>query len=224
MFGSFLPSLRSSINHSLLGSRSRHCYAIKSLLTALDDKRTPKLANADASNDDLGPPQAAYFRHGEDGAASATCFSRLSSRNRLSPAPAQNQITKPVPCAVNAVFCRFIFLQLPSSQLDMAEACGSRIHPLSESKGVTRRRNLSKTTRRNTSERLLPTDCPRVSFTRFSSPAAPFEPPCYSLSAMLPEPPVCRCSRLSEYQRDGVAPAAPSHQPSRRAAWSNSCV
>ena len=28
MFGSFLPSLRSSINHSLLGSRSRHCYAI----------------------------------------------------------------------------------------------------------------------------------------------------------------------------------------------------
>jgi hypothetical protein len=29
MFGSFLPSLRSSINHSLLGSRSRHCYAIK---------------------------------------------------------------------------------------------------------------------------------------------------------------------------------------------------
>jgi hypothetical protein len=30
MFGSFLPSLRSSNNHSLLGSRSRHCYAIKS--------------------------------------------------------------------------------------------------------------------------------------------------------------------------------------------------
>src|SRR5258706_8841856 len=29
MFGSFLPSLWSSINHSLLGSRSRHCYAIK---------------------------------------------------------------------------------------------------------------------------------------------------------------------------------------------------
>src|SRR5260370_41046971 len=28
MFGSFLPSLWSSINHSLLGSRSRHCYAI----------------------------------------------------------------------------------------------------------------------------------------------------------------------------------------------------
>src|SRR6266850_4300041 len=32
MFGSFLPSLRSSINHSLLGSRSRHCYAIKWVL------------------------------------------------------------------------------------------------------------------------------------------------------------------------------------------------
>jgi len=29
MFGSFLPSLWSSSNHSLLGSRSRHCYAIK---------------------------------------------------------------------------------------------------------------------------------------------------------------------------------------------------
>jgi len=29
MFGSFLPSLWSSINHSLLGPRSRHCYAIK---------------------------------------------------------------------------------------------------------------------------------------------------------------------------------------------------
>jgi len=29
MFGSFLPSLWSSNNHSLLGSRSRHCYAIK---------------------------------------------------------------------------------------------------------------------------------------------------------------------------------------------------
>src|SRR6267143_6944576 len=27
----------------------------------------------------------------------------------------------------NAAFCRLIFLQLPSSQLDMAEACGSRI-------------------------------------------------------------------------------------------------
>src|ERR1700687_1066308 len=29
MFGSFLPSLWSLSNHSLLGSRSRHCYAIK---------------------------------------------------------------------------------------------------------------------------------------------------------------------------------------------------
>src|SRR6266404_7993505 len=28
MFGSFLPGLWSSSNHSLLGSRSRHCYAI----------------------------------------------------------------------------------------------------------------------------------------------------------------------------------------------------
>ena len=31
MFGSFLPSLWSSSNQSLLGSRSRHCYAIKSI-------------------------------------------------------------------------------------------------------------------------------------------------------------------------------------------------
>jgi hypothetical protein len=30
------------------------------------------------------------------------------------------------PFAANAAFCRLIFLQLPSSQLDMAEACGSR--------------------------------------------------------------------------------------------------
>jgi hypothetical protein len=29
MFGSFLPSLWSLSNDSLLGSRSRHCYAIK---------------------------------------------------------------------------------------------------------------------------------------------------------------------------------------------------
>src|ERR1700693_3572722 len=28
MFGSIVPSLRSLSNHSLLGSRSRHCYAI----------------------------------------------------------------------------------------------------------------------------------------------------------------------------------------------------
>jgi len=32
MFGSFLPSLWSSSNQSLLGSRSRHCYAIKCAL------------------------------------------------------------------------------------------------------------------------------------------------------------------------------------------------
>ena len=106
---------------------------------------------------------------------------------------------------------------------NLAEACGSRIHHLSESKEVTRNRNPSKTTQRNAWERLLPTDCPRVSFMRFSSLAAPSEPPCYSLSATLLEPPECRCSRLSEYQRDGVAPAAPSHQPSRREASSSSC-
>src|SRR5215469_2238490 len=31
MFGSFLPSLWSSCNQSVLGSRSRHCYAIKAI-------------------------------------------------------------------------------------------------------------------------------------------------------------------------------------------------
>src|ERR1700736_3495970 len=31
MFGSFLPSLWSLRNRSLLGSRSRHCYAIKAM-------------------------------------------------------------------------------------------------------------------------------------------------------------------------------------------------
>ena len=33
------------------------------------------------------------------------------------------------PFAANAAFCRLIVLQVPSSQLDMAEACGSRTHP-----------------------------------------------------------------------------------------------
>src|SRR6267143_4783730 len=56
-------------------------------MPAPGDKRTPELTNVGASNDDLEHPQAAYFRHGEDGATSPTCFSRLSSRNRLSPAP-----------------------------------------------------------------------------------------------------------------------------------------
>src|ERR1700676_2718184 len=32
--------------------------------------------------------------------------------------------------SLNAAFCRLIFLQLPSSQRDMAEACGSRIQTL----------------------------------------------------------------------------------------------
>jgi hypothetical protein len=41
MFGSFLPSLWSLSNHSLLGSRSRHCYEIKwRLLGAMQIPRT----------------------------------------------------------------------------------------------------------------------------------------------------------------------------------------
>jgi hypothetical protein len=81
--------------------------------------------NAGASNNDPGHPQTAYFRNGDDGATTTTCFSRLSSRNRLSPAPLKIK-HKTGPSAANAAFCRLISLQLPSSQLDMAEACGSR--------------------------------------------------------------------------------------------------
>src|SRR6516164_669718 len=44
MFGSFLPSLWSSSNHSLLGSRSRHCYAIKLPVSAANQEL--KLAHA----------------------------------------------------------------------------------------------------------------------------------------------------------------------------------
>src|SRR5208337_2254277 len=45
LFGSFLPSLRSSSNHSLLGSRSRHCYAIK-FSPGTPDGRFPGLNHA----------------------------------------------------------------------------------------------------------------------------------------------------------------------------------
>jgi len=38
-------------------------------------------------NDDLGHPQAASLRHGEDGATSATCFFSAQFEERLSPAP-----------------------------------------------------------------------------------------------------------------------------------------
>src|SRR6266566_3271084 len=36
-------------------------------------------------------------------------------------------LTKTGCISLNAAFCRLVFLQLPSSQIDMAEACGSRI-------------------------------------------------------------------------------------------------
>src|SRR6266550_5892338 len=35
-------------------------------------------------------------------------------------------LTKTGCISLNAAFCRLVFLQLPSSQIDMAEACGSR--------------------------------------------------------------------------------------------------
>ena len=37
-------------------------------------------------------------------------------------------LTKAGCISLNAAFCRLVFLQLPSSQIDMAEACGSRTH------------------------------------------------------------------------------------------------
>src|SRR5713101_5663459 len=104
---------------------------IKSLLASPGDKRTPKLTNVGASNDDLGHPQAASLRHGEDGATSATCFFSAQFEEPVVTRAAQNQITKPVTLPLMPPFAASLFLQLPSSQLDMAEACGSRTHNLS---------------------------------------------------------------------------------------------
>src|SRR5260370_8588340 len=108
----FLPAKTSSL---LPGKRRTD----KSLLAAPGDKRTPKLTNVGASNDDLGHPQAASLRHRYLlflGSVRGTgCHPRRSKSNH-----------KTGHFAANAAFCRLIFLQLPSSQLDMAEACGSR--------------------------------------------------------------------------------------------------
>src|SRR5882724_588918 len=96
-------------------------------MPAPGDKRTPELTNVGASNDDLEHPQAAYFRHGEDGATSLPAF--LGSVRGTGCRPRRSKSNhKTGPFAANAAFCRLIFLQLPSSQLDMAEACGSRTH------------------------------------------------------------------------------------------------
>jgi hypothetical protein len=53
MFGSFLPSLRSLSNHSLLGSRSRHCYAIKGMLNYPFPYEKPDVTQSFASLRDL---------------------------------------------------------------------------------------------------------------------------------------------------------------------------
>src|SRR5260370_35357259 len=66
---------------------------IKSLLASPGDKRTPKLTNVGASNDDLGHPQPASFRHGEDG-ASASCFCSAQFDGPVVTRAAQTQITK----------------------------------------------------------------------------------------------------------------------------------
>jgi hypothetical protein len=72
MFGSFLPSLRSSSNHSLLGSRSRHCYAIKSstspeLVGGLGKRKPPRLfalrlIEKKQTLGELGLAASAYYR------------------------------------------------------------------------------------------------------------------------------------------------------------------
>ena len=47
-------------------------------------------------------------------------------------------LTKTRCISLNAAFCRLVFLQLPSSQIDVAEACGSRKQYLMEFQGLTR--------------------------------------------------------------------------------------
>jgi len=84
---------------------------IKSLLAAPGDKRTPKLTNAGrlGSNDDLGHPQAAYFRHGEDVATSATCFFSAQFEEPVVTRAAQNQITQPVTLPLMPPFAASFF-------------------------------------------------------------------------------------------------------------------
>jgi hypothetical protein len=81
----------------------------ESLLAAPGDKRTPKLTNVGASNDDLGHPQAASFRHGEDGATSATCFFSAQFEEPVVTRAAQNQITKPVTLPLMPPFAASFF-------------------------------------------------------------------------------------------------------------------
>jgi len=80
-----------------------------SLLAAPGDKRTPKLTNVGASNDDLGHPQAASLRHGEDGATSATCFFSAQFEEPVVTRAAQNQITKPVTLPLMPPFAASFF-------------------------------------------------------------------------------------------------------------------
>ena len=84
-------------------------YSTKSLLAAPGDKRTPKLTNVGASNDDLGHPQAASLRHGEDGATSATCFFSAQFEEPVVTRAAQNQITKPVTLPLMPPFAASFF-------------------------------------------------------------------------------------------------------------------
>jgi len=63
--------------------------------------------NVGASNDDLGHPQTAYFRHGDDGATTTT-FSAQFEEPVVTRA-AQNQITKPVPLLLMPPFAASFF-------------------------------------------------------------------------------------------------------------------
>jgi len=97
-------------------------------MPAPGDKRTPELTNVGASNDDLEHPQAAYLGTVKMAQLALPAF--LGSVRGTGCRPRRSKSNhKTGPFAANAAFCRLIFLQLPSSQLDMAEACGSRTHP-----------------------------------------------------------------------------------------------
>src|SRR5260370_28693064 len=99
--------------------------------TRYGSKLIPDNYHESGSKDFLRPQTkfwalADYFSHVERGVTSSTYFSLLGLRIRLSLAPLKSNSQNRSHTA-NAAFCLLVFSQLPSSQLDMAEACGSRI-------------------------------------------------------------------------------------------------
>jgi hypothetical protein len=57
-----------------------------------------------------------------------SCKEEIRGQNLIRLSPALTKNWKYEPDLFIAAFCRLIFLQLPSNQKDMAEACGSRTH------------------------------------------------------------------------------------------------